>query len=86
MLTGIRGKMLSPTTFLRLPWVSWNAPKTIETDMGPAGLFGLFTDLVTGTSKESNVLEFTCGGCGPGGSAVVADSEKREAVEKLLGR
>ena len=86
VLGAIRGRMLSPTTFLRLPWVSWNAPKTIETDMGPAGLFGLFTDLVTGNSEESNVLQFSCGGCGPGGSAVVADSEKREAVEKLLGR
>ena len=30
--------------------------------------------------------EFTCGGCGPAGSAVVAESERREAVEKLLGR
>ena len=86
VLTGIRGKLLSPTTFLRLPWVSWQAPKTIETDMGPVGLFGLFTDLITGSSKESSVLQFTCGGCGPGGSAVVADSERREAVEKLLGR
>ena len=86
VLGAIRGKLLSPTTFLRLPWVSWNAPKTIETDMGPAGLFGLFADLVTGNSDDSTVLEFTCGGCGPGGSAVVADSEKREAVEELLGR
>jgi LCP family protein required for cell wall assembly len=86
VLGAIRGRLLSPTTFLRLPWVSWNAPKTIETDMGPAGLFGLFTDLVTGNSEDSTVLEFTCGGCGPGGSAVVADSEKREEVEKLLGR
>jgi LCP family protein required for cell wall assembly len=86
VLTGIRGKLLSPTTFLRLPWVSWQAPKTIETDMGSAGLFGLFTDLITGNSKESNVLQFTCGDCGPAGSAVVAESEKREAVKKLLGR
>ena len=86
VLTGIRGKLLSPTTFLRLPWVSWQAPQTIETDMGSAGLFGLFTDLITGNSKESTVLEYTCGDCGPAGGAVVADSEKREAVKKLLGR
>ena len=86
VLSGIRGSLLSPTTFVRLPWVSWQAPKTIETDMGSAGLFGLFTDLVTGSTKNSSVLQFSCGGCGPAGSAVVADSEKREAVEKLLGR
>jgi LCP family protein required for cell wall assembly len=86
VLSAIRGRLLSPTTFVRLPWVSWQAPKTIETDMGSAGLFGLFTDLVTGSTKNSNVLQFSCGGCGPAGSAVVADSEKREAVEELLGR
>ena len=86
VLTAIRGRLLSPATFVRLPWVSWQAPKTIETDMGSAGLFGLFTDLVTGNTKEQNVLEFSCGGCGPAGGALVADSEKREAVEKLLGR
>ena len=86
VLTAIRGRLLSPTTFVRLPWVSWQAPKTIETDMGSAGLFGLFTDLVTGGTKNSTVLQFSCGGCGPAGSAVVADSEKRNAVEKLLGR
>ncbi len=86
VLTGIRDRLLSPTTFVRLPWVSWQAPKTIETDMGSAGLFGLFTDLVTGNTNDSNVLQFSCGGCGPAGAALVADSEKRAAVEKLLGR
>ncbi|MBA2439085.1 MAG: LCP family protein [Thermoleophilaceae bacterium] len=86
VLTGIRGKLLSGGTFLRLPWVSWQAPKTIESDMGSAGLFGLFTDLITGNSKESSVLRFSCGGCGPSGAALVADSERRAAVKKLLGR
>ena len=86
VLSGIRGTLLSPSTFLRLPWVSWQAPKTIESDMGSAGLFGLFTDLITGNSDESSVLRFSCGGCGPSGAALVADSEKRAAVKELLGR
>ena len=86
VLAGIRGRLLSATTFVRLPWVSWQAPKTLETDMGSAGLFGLFIDLITGSTKDSNVLQFSCGSCGPAGAAVVADSEKRAAVEKLLGR
>ncbi len=86
VLAGIRGSLLSPGTFIRLPWVSWNAPKTIETDMASAGLFGLFTDLVTGNSDEQDVLRPSCLGCGIGGTLVVSDAEKRDAVEKLLGR
>ena len=86
VLAGIRGALLSPGTFVRLPWVSWNAPKTIETDMASAGLFGLFTDLVTGNSEEQNVLKPSCLGCGPGGTLVVPPAEKRDAVDELLGR
>lgn len=86
VLTGIRGSLLSPGTLARLPWVSWHAPKTLETDMASAGLFGLFTDLVTGNSDEQNVLKPSCLGCGPGGTLVVADAEKRDAVDELLGR
>jgi LCP family protein required for cell wall assembly len=86
VLAGIRRKLLSPGTFVRLPWVSWNAPKTIETDMASAGLSGLFTDLVTGSSGDTTVLKPSCLGCGPGGTLLVADAEKRAAVDKLLGR
>ena len=86
VLSGIRRALLSPGTFLRLPWVSWNAPKTLETDMQSAGLVGLFTDLLTGNTEEQNVLKPSCLGCGPGGTLVVADAEKRDAVDKLLGR
>ena len=86
VLAGIRGSLLSPGALVRLPWVSWNAPKTLETDMASAGLFGLFVDLVTGNSKKQNVLEPSCLGCGPGGTLVIADAEKRDAVEELLGR
>ena len=53
--------------------------------MASAGLFGLFADLVTGNSEEQNVLKPSCLGCGPGGTVVYADAEKRDAVEELLG-
>jgi LCP family protein required for cell wall assembly len=86
VLAGIRGSLLSPGTFVRLPWVSWNAPKTLETDMASAGLFGLFTDLVTGNSEEQSVLRPSCLGCGPGGAMVIPDAEKSDAVDELLGR
>ena len=86
VLGGIRGALLSPGAFVRLPWVSWNAPKTLETDMASAGLFGLFVDLATGNTDEQNVLKPSCLGCGPSGTLVVSPAERSDAVDKLMGR
>src|SRR5438067_1837460 len=33
ILAAIKSRLLSVHTFVRLPWVSWNAPKAIRTDM-----------------------------------------------------
>jgi LCP family protein required for cell wall assembly len=83
VFSGIRSKLVSPTTFFRLPWVSWKAPKTIRSDMGGPQLMGLFTDLVTGNTDETTVLEPSCLGCGAAGSLVVSEGERRDAVETL---
>jgi anionic cell wall polymer biosynthesis LytR-Cps2A-Psr (LCP) family protein len=84
VLDEIRDSLLSPTTFFRLPWVSWKAPKTLKTDMEGPTLMGLFTDLVSGGSGKPRVLEPSCLGCGPGGSLLVSDGEREEAVRRLL--
>jgi LCP family protein required for cell wall assembly len=57
VLSGIRSQALSPSTFLRLPWVSWQAPRAIRTDMRGPGLAALFTDLLSGGTGETEVLE-----------------------------
>jgi LCP family protein required for cell wall assembly len=85
VLTGIRHELLSPSTFLRLPLVSWRAPKTVKSDLRGPGLLALATDVATGGSGGTNVLEPTCLGCGPGGSLLVSDGEKADEVRKLLG-
>jgi LCP family protein required for cell wall assembly len=86
VVSGMRGSLLSPVSFVRLPAISWRAPKAIKSDMHGPGLLGLFTDLVTGNSDETNVLKPSCLGCGPGGSLVVSDEEKRASVKRLEGR
>lgn len=83
VLSGIRGKLLSPASFFRLPFISWQAPRTIQTDMAGPGLMGLFTDLITGNSDTSTVLKPSCLGCGPGSSLLVEDGEKASAVQTL---
>ena len=83
LLRGIRNQLLSPGTFVRLPLVSWQAPRTIRSDMVGPGLFALFSDLVTGGSGKTRILMPSAPG--PGGSLLVSDEEKRTAVKRLLG-
>jgi LCP family protein required for cell wall assembly len=85
VLQGIRHKLVSPTTFFRLPLVSWRAPKALRTDMHGPGLMGVFTDLATGGAGKPEVLEASCLSCGPGNSLVVSEGAKRDAVKKLEG-
>lgn len=81
VLSAIRSQLLSPTTFARLPWVSWTAPRTLRTDMKGPALAGLFTDLLTGGAGKTRVL--VPSGAGPGGSLVVSEEEKARAVRRL---
>ena len=45
VMSAIRSQILSPSTFFRLPLVSWEAPQTIRSDLKGPGLLALFTDL-----------------------------------------
>ena len=75
VMSAIRSQIVSPSTFFRLPLVSWEAPRTIRSDMKGPGLLALFTDLLTGGTGKTEVLE--CLPC--------SDLEKAEAVDELLG-
>jgi LCP family protein required for cell wall assembly len=86
VLSGIRGALLSPGTFLRLPWVSWRAPQTIRTDLRGPGLLALAADVATGGSGETRVLVPSCLGCGADFSLQVPKEERTAAVEELLGK
>jgi LCP family protein required for cell wall assembly len=86
VLSAIRGQLLSPGTFFRLPWVSWRAPQTINSDMRGPGLMALALDLATGGSGDTRVLAPSCLGCGVDSSLQVPDDEKAAAVEELLGK
>jgi LCP family protein required for cell wall assembly len=79
----IRRRAFSPTTFVRLPLVSWRAPRAIRSDMRGPGLLAIFADLVSGGSTDPAVLEPSCLGCGPGNSLLISDGAKRDALRKL---
>ncbi|HEX6457914.1 MAG TPA: LCP family protein [Thermoleophilaceae bacterium] len=84
VLQRMRAQALKPTTFFRLPWVAWNAPRAVRTDMGGMSLGTLFTDLVTGGSGSTHVLKPS--GIGPGTSLIISPAERQAAVRQLLGR
>ena len=52
ILAAIKSRLLSPTTFVRLPWVSWAAPKAVRSDMAGPSLLGLFGAVATGGTPE----------------------------------
>jgi LCP family protein required for cell wall assembly len=81
VLAAIGSKVKSPSTFVRLPWVSWNAPRTLNSDMNGFELMMLFGDMATGNSDDTEVLEATC--CN-GSNLFVSEGSKRDAVRKLL--
>jgi LCP family protein required for cell wall assembly len=84
VLRAIGAQAKSPSTFFRLPWVSWQAPKALKTDMGGPALMGLFADIATGNSGATDVLGGTC--CDLQGDIQVSPGTRAEAVDKLLNR
>ena len=80
VLSAIGSQVKSPSTFFRLPWVSWHAPRTLRSDMNGFQLMGLFADIATGSSDKTEVLEATC--C-RGSNLFVSDGAKADAVRKL---
>jgi len=86
IIGAIKDKVTSVETFVRLPWVSWAAPKAIRSDMSGPTLLGLVgAELTAGTSKPT-VLKPTGAIALPDGGAglTVDDAAKQRAVDRFL--
>jgi LCP family protein required for cell wall assembly len=88
ILNGIKSKLLSPGTFIRLPIASWDAPKVLQTDMGGFTLLSLFAASEMAGSPAPAVLKPSGGQYVPGvGDALIASpGDVRAAVSRLVGR
>jgi LCP family protein required for cell wall assembly len=86
ILNAIKGKLLSPSSFFRLPVASWDAPKVLRTDMGGVTLLGLFAASELGGSAPVDVLKPTGAEYLPGyGDALTATTaDVQTAVNKLM--
>ena len=86
ILASIKDKVISLETFVRLPWVSWAAPRAVQSDMAGPSLLGLVGAELIGGGQKSRVLKPSGGVTLPDGGAglVVDDAEKQQAVEQFL--
>jgi LCP family protein required for cell wall assembly len=82
ILSAMKSRVFSLHGFLRLPLISWNVPKSVQTDMGGPRLLAYALGLAVNGNAPTRVLRATPQ---PGGSGlVVSDADKQAAVERFL--
>ena len=87
ILNSIKSRLTSPSTFFRLPWVSWTAPQAVRTDMGGLTMLSLFAAAEIGGSAPTEVLKPTGTEALAGGDALtVSQPALNRAVDRLMGR
>ena len=91
VLSAMRNKVASPvnwpSTFVRGPFVAWEAPRAIRSDMHGPGIGALFVDLLTGGSGKTSVLKPDLAQpFNSDGSVNVTETEASDALDKLLGK
>jgi LCP family protein required for cell wall assembly len=78
IISAMKSRVLSPAGFARLPWISWQAPRTFRTDMSGPTLAGVFASMAVGGSPRTRVLGTTSG--------EVPDAVREREVARFLGR
>jgi anionic cell wall polymer biosynthesis LytR-Cps2A-Psr (LCP) family protein len=76
IFTAMKRRLLSPGAFIRLPFISWQAPKALRSDMSGPTLLGVFSALAFSGTPKTSVLGSLSGN--------VPDAAKRAAVTRFL--
>jgi LCP family protein required for cell wall assembly len=86
LFTDMKNRLLSPSSFFRLPWIAWNAPPTIISDMSGPTLLGLFGALAISGTPPTRVLKPTGQITLPGGAEglTVSEEARRAAVARFM--
>jgi LCP family protein required for cell wall assembly len=85
LFTDMKSQLLSVSSFPRLPWIAWNAPPTIISDMSGPTLIGLFGALAISGTPPTRVLTPSGTVTLPDGEQglTVSESERRAAVARF---
>ncbi|MGO8907431.1 MAG: LCP family protein [Solirubrobacteraceae bacterium] len=86
LFNDMKRRLLSPSSFFRLPWIAWNTPPAIISDMSGPTLLGLFGALATGGTPPTRVLEPSGNITLPDGEQglTVSEGERRAAVARFM--
>ena len=86
ILNAMKWRMLSPGAFVRLPWIAWQAPQTLRTDMSGPTQLGLFGGMMIGGGSSTHVLKPDGVATSPGGGAAltVSPARKQAAVRRFM--
>lgn len=86
ILAAIKAQVVSLETFARLPWVAWQGPKAIRTDMTGPELLGLVGATLGAGQADAAVLRPSADVTLPDGGAglEVSEEERRRRVERFL--
>ncbi len=68
LFNDMKAQLLSPSSFLRLPWIAWHAPPAIISDMSGTELLGMFAALAISGTPPTHVLK-------PTGALTLPDGE-----------
>jgi LCP family protein required for cell wall assembly len=86
LFNALKGRLFSFSSFLRLPWIAWNAPPAVISDMSGETLLALFAGMAISGTPPTRVLKPTGAVTLPGGGAGLSVSEaaRRAAVAKFM--
>jgi len=76
IFAGMKRRLLSPGAFIRLPFISWQAPNTLRSDMSGPTLLGVFSALAAAGTPETTVLGTVSG--------EVSEADKQQKVRRFL--
>jgi LCP family protein required for cell wall assembly len=86
LFTAMKSRLLSVSSFFRLPWIAWSVPPAIVSDMSGPTLLGLFGALAIGGTPPIHVLKPSGATTLPDGEQglLVSDGERRAAVAQFM--
>lgn len=82
----MKSRLLTVSSFVRLPWIAWNAPPAIISDMSGPTLLGLFGALASTGTPPTRILAPSGTVTLPDGEIglSVSEAEKRAAVARFM--
>jgi LCP family protein required for cell wall assembly len=86
LFTAMKNRLLSPSSFFRLPLIAWDAPPAIISDMSGTTLLGLFGALAVSGTPPTRVLKPSGAVTLPDGEAglEVSSAERRAAAARFM--